>query len=215
MSVSQLTIYNGALLLAGERFLSSLSEEREPRRLLDHVWDSNGVRTCLEKGQWYFAMRAVQLDYDTGVEPDFGYRRAFQKPDDWVLTCGLCQDEQFNTPLTQYVFEAGYWYADLETIYLRYISDDAAYGMDLNKWPEAFREYVEEYFCSKIVRKLTGSAEAEAESHTRLRQKLLSAKSNSLMAEPTKFPARGGWGLSRNGGGSARHDRGNSGSLIG
>ena len=67
---SRLQIYNGALLLCEERFLSSLTEDREPRHLLDHVWNNGGVRYCLEQGQWRFAMRSVSLDYDTSVVPD-------------------------------------------------------------------------------------------------------------------------------------------------
>lgn len=79
---TQLDIYNGALLHCGERFLASLTEQREPRRLLDRVWSSNGVKTCLEQGQWNFAMRTIQIDYDPSIAPSFGYARAFQKPND-------------------------------------------------------------------------------------------------------------------------------------
>jgi hypothetical protein len=123
---TKLTLYNDALLLCGERFLASLTEEREPRRLLDRAWDGGAVRACLEMGQWGFAMRTIQLDYDSGIQPDFGYARAFVKPTDWVLTSGLCSDEFFRSPLTRYTDEAGYWYSDLDTIYVRYVSDDVA-----------------------------------------------------------------------------------------
>jgi hypothetical protein len=210
----RLSIYNGALMLCGERFLASLTEEREPRRLLDRVWDSNGVKTCLEMGQWNFAMRATQVDYDPGISPSFGYIHAFEKPTDWVLTSGLCTDERFQDPLTQYIDETGYWYADLDTIYLRYVSSDVAYGLDFAAWPESFREYVEEYFASKIIKKLSGSQQDEDDSRARLKKKLLTAKSRAAMAEPTSFPARGAWSTSRTGGWS-RRDRGNNGSLIG
>ena len=77
---TQLDLYNGALLQVGERFLASLTEQREPRRLLDQVWAANGVKTCLEEGQWPFAMRTVQVDYDPSITPTFGYARVFQKP---------------------------------------------------------------------------------------------------------------------------------------
>lgn len=213
---TQLSIYNGALLLCGERSLASLTEEREPRRLLDQVWSNNGVRTCLEKGQWNFAMRAVQIDYDTSIEPDFGYARAFEKPSDWVLTSGLCSDEYFRAPLTQYWDEAGYWYADLDTLYVRYVSDDVLYGMNMNEWPDSFREYVEEFFASKVIRKITSSEAEEEKSFRRLKQKLLTAKSRAAMAEPTSFPARGTWSNARNRFPNRRDGgNGNSGNLIG
>ena len=43
--ITRLQLYNSALLLLGERNLASLSENREPRRLLDHVWDTGASQT--------------------------------------------------------------------------------------------------------------------------------------------------------------------------
>lgn len=212
---TKLDLFNGALLLCGERFLASLTEEREPRRLLDRVWASNGVRTCLEQGQWNFAMRTIQIDYDSGIEPSFGYSRAFAKPSDWVITSSLCEDEYFRAPSLRFWDEASYWYADLDTLYVRYVSDDVAYGMNLGAWPESFREYVEEFFASKIIRKLSNSESEEQKSFLRLKKKLLTAKSKAAMAEPTSFPARGSWGLSRNRFPNRRDGGGTGGNLIG
>jgi hypothetical protein len=215
MSASQLSLYNKALLLCGERSLASLAEEREPRRRLDEVWDGGGaVKTCLEQGQWNFAMRSVQIDYDSGVTPGFGYARAFEKPADWVLTSAVCADEFFRVPLLDYWDESGYMYADVDTIYVRYVSNNASYGLDMGKWPESFREYVEEFLCSKIIKAITEDDGAEDRSLKRLRKKLLTAKSRAAMAEPTQFPAQGGWSSARNGG-AYRRDCGNNGSLIG
>jgi hypothetical protein len=211
---TQLSIYQGALLCAGERFLSSLTEEREPRRLLDFVWSNNGVRACLELGQWNFAMRTVQIDYDSGVEPSFGYARAFPKPTDWVLTSALCSDDFFRFPLTQYTDEADYWYADLNTLYVRYVSDDVAYGLNMNHWPRSFLDVVEEYFCSKVIRKIADSEEEEVKSEKRLQKKLRLAKSRALMAQPTAFPPTGSWVRSRGSSGTREGGR-NRGSLIG
>ena len=59
---SKLILYNDALLLAGERSLANLSEDTEPRRLLDQVWNNGGVNLCLEEAQWEFAMRTVRVD---------------------------------------------------------------------------------------------------------------------------------------------------------
>lgn len=211
---TQLDLYNGALLHCGERFLATLTEQREPRRLLDRVWSSNGVITCLEMGQWNFAMRTVQIDYDPSVQPSFGYNRAFQKPSDWVLTSGLCEDEFFRAPLTRYWDEAGFWYSDLDTMYVRYVSSDVNYGLNINKWPESFREFVEAHFASKIVLKLSNSEE-ELKRVEVLREKLLTtAKSRAAMAEPTSFPAQGSWSRSRNRFPNRRDGGTNSGNLY-
>lgn len=212
---TKLDVFNGALLVCGERFLNSLTEERETRRLLDHVWDvEDGVKACLEEGQWYFAMRTVQIDYDSGIEPDFGYQHAFAKPTDWVITSALCVDPYFRQPQTRYVDEAGYWYSDLTTLYVRYVSDDTAYGRDLNKWPKKFLDFVQADFAFKIIHKIKNS-EAERDRIIAVRKKALrDAKNNALMAGPTQFPAPGTWSQSRNRY-QSRRDRGNTGSLIG
>lgn len=215
---TRLELYNAALLICGERFLSSLSEDREPRHLLDHVWDNDGVKHCLEAGQWRFAMRAIRLDYDTAVEPEFGYRRAFAKPTDWCATAGVCSDEFFNVPLTQYIEETGYWFADLDELYVRYVSNDSAFGGDLSLWPARFAEFVATFFASKIILKLT-SDEKKRDAILHPRSGLLArarkeAKSLDAMSGPTVFPATGSWVSSRQTGGG-RRDRGNRGSLTG
>jgi hypothetical protein len=212
---TRLDIFNGALLICGERFLNSLTEEREPRRLLDHVWDvEDGVKACLEEGQWFFAMRTVRIDYDSGIDPDFGLRRAFAKPEDWVLTSALCTDEFFKNPQLQYFDEAGYWYSNVDTLYVRYVSDDNLYGKDLNKWPKQFRAFVESHFASKIIHKIKNSEEERTRVIDLRKKNLREAKNSTLMAGPSQFPAPGTWSQSRNRNPS-RRDRGNTGNLIG
>ena len=211
----QLSIYNGALLIIGERFLASLTEEREPRRLLDFIWSDNGVKECLEAGQWNFAMRSSQIDYDPAVEPDWGYNRAFSKPDDWVLTSAVCADEFFRSPLTRYVDEAGYWYSDLDTIFVRYVSSSVSYGMDMGLWPEAFTKYVQAHFASRIIMRMSNS-ESEHERVRKFKEKqLLEARNRSAMTGPTAFSARGNWSLSRNRFPNRRDGGGTTGNLIG
>lgn len=211
----QLSLYNGALLLCGERFAASLTEVSEPRRLLDHVWANGGVKACLEEGQWHFATRTIQLDYDPSVEPTFGYNRAFTKPDDWVITCGVCSDEFFRVPLTSMVDEAGYWYASIDTIYARYVSLDPNYGMNLNKWPETFRQFVEAHFASKIILKLSNDEQEEKKIYGLRKRLLAEAKNRALMAEPTAFPAQGTWSRARNRFPNRRDGGNSSGPLLG
>lgn len=193
----RLSLYNSALLLLGERFLASLTEEREPRRLLDQAWNSGAVNACLEVGQWYFAMRTIQIDYDPGIEPSFGYRRGFVKPTDWLETCAVCSDEFFRVPLTRYVDEAGFWYSELDTIYVRFVSNDAGYGNNLALWPESFRLYVAAYLAEKIAAKLTNSEEKFALIKKEKKDQLKEAKNRNLMAGPTTFPAQGSWSRAR------------------
>jgi hypothetical protein len=215
---TQLSIYNGALLLCKERFLATITDNVEARYLLDFVWGGEGtnagINACLERGQWNFAMRTIQQDYDPSIEPQFGYRRTFDKPSDWVLTSAIGEEEYFRVPLTRYFDEAGYWYADLDMIYVRYVSDDPNYGGNLAAWPPAFTEFVEAYFARRIIAQLTKSDEDEARLEKYEAKKLLIAKSRAAMADPTRFTAQGAWSRSRqrflN-----RRDGGNTGNLIG
>lgn len=214
---AQLDLYNAALLFCGERFLGSLTENREPRRLLDQVWATGGVKLMLEKGQWNFATRTQQLDFDSGISPGFGYQYAFDQPDDYCNTRAVCADEYFRQPLIRHVFEGGYWYADLQTIYVRYVSDDVNYGMNMNKWPQTFLEVVACHFASKIVLKLGNDASEKQRLETMTEKLLKKAKNSSAMQEPTQFPAPGSWSRSRQRY-SNYSDGGNgdsSGSLIG
>lgn len=216
---TRLSLYNEALLICGERSLSSLTENREPRHLLDQVWNDGGVRACLENGQWKFAMRSVQADYAPSITPAFGYRRAFDKPTDWVVTCAVCEDEYFNAPLTQYVDERAFWYADLDTIYVRYVSDGATYGGDLSLWPISFADYVAVHFASRIILKLTSDErKRDAILHPRsglLAMRLKLAKNKDAMGGPVQFFPQGSWTRSRRAGAGSRSDRGSGGNLIG
>jgi len=214
MANSQLTLYNDALIHCGERALANLSEERKPRRLLDQVWASGGVKACLEEADWNFAMRTIQIDYDPTVEPSFGYNRAFIKPSDWVRSAAICQDEFFNNPLIQYEDETGYWYSDLDTIYVRYVSNDTNYGADITSWPQSFYDFAAAHFASKVVLGVTGSKEKLKEVMAIRKDALKGAKAKSALTGPPRFPAQGGWSKARQG--RDRGDRGNnSGNLVG
>lgn len=196
---TKLSLYNGALRLCKERRLASLAEQREPRRLLDDAYGdittTGVVRHCLQLSQWTFATRAQMLDYTPSVEPDFGYRRAFDKPTDYVRTTAMCEDEFFKQPLLEYVDEREYWYADLDTIYIKYVSDHDTYGGDLSLWPESFVNLVHAALAMDICGSLTG---ANPEFIQMMYKKAKSdAMSQDAMAKPTVMLPQGSWVTSR------------------
>lgn len=215
MATSRLEIYNSALIICGERILASLTEERKSRRLLDHVWDNDGVDACLERGQWRFARRTVKLDFDTDLTTDFGFNRSFSKPTDWILTAAVCSDEYFSAPLVRYADEADYWYADIDELFVKYISNDEAFGGDLSLWPATFTDYVGAAFARKIVWALTQDGKKKLEVVDEEKRRLTLAKSNDAMTDPQQFPAAGNWVNSRYRDRGSNRDRGNRGSLLG
>lgn len=210
MATSQLSLYNGALLALKERKLSSLVENNEARRTLDQVWDG-AVKYCLEAGLWNFAVRTAKFTYDPSFVPAFGYKYKFVKPTDFVRLNALCHDEFFNTPLNAYTDEAGAWYADVDTLYVSYVSDAANYGNNMAGWPESFVNFVELYLADQAGGRITGK-EGTVEKLLKAAEK--EARAKDAMNEPTKFMPQGRWTQAR-AGGNIRRDRGNRGSLIG
>ena len=77
----KLSLYNGALLECGERRLGSLTENTEPRHLLDQVWNEGAIRFMLNAGPWRFATRTVELTASTDVVSGWaagGYSKAYE-----------------------------------------------------------------------------------------------------------------------------------------
>ena len=183
----KLSIYNGAAMALGDRKILSLTENRETRRALDGVWDRDGVKTCLQMGMWNFATRSLKYDYSPSVEPPFGFKRAFNKPEDWIRTVGVCEDEFYKVPLLQYQDEAAYWFADLDTIYVRFVSGLTDFGMNFAAWPQNFTRFVELWFALQICKRTTNSQTDKDSLKKDAEQALTLAKSTDAMDEATVF----------------------------
>lgn len=152
----KLSLYNGALGHLDGRRLSSLTQASEARRVLDDYYDG-AVAYCLERKHWNFIYRTVLIDASTSVEPAFGYAHAFPIPLDRIRTHQVSAHESLEPALLRYAEEAGYWYADVDPLYVRYNSSDPAYGGDLSTWPQSFVDYVELRLAVKACKRITGS----------------------------------------------------------
>lgn len=183
------------------------------RRALDGVFDRDGIKTCLQAGLWNFAIRSVQFDYDPSLEPAFGYTRAFQKPDDFVRLASLSSSEYFRPPLMDYQDGGGFWFANVDTIYVRYVSSDAAYGLDFSLWPPNFTRFVEHFFGHAICKRETGSTRDKESVEVDMSRWLKLAKGTDAAEEPVAQLPSGSWASAR---GSRRtRFRGPDGRLIG
>jgi hypothetical protein len=197
----KLDIYNRALLILGSRRLSSLSENREPRHLLDQAWGAsdNVVARALEVADWNFATKAVEGTTSASVDPHFGYNYAFDKPTDLVRLTNLSSSPTFSRALAhgEYVDEAKFWYTNHNPIYIRYVSNAADYGFDSSKWTEAFKEYIAACLAEDVCEPITNSdakmrrviyIKNDAKKH---------AKSRDAMDEGVKRLPSGTWSRSR------------------
>ena len=222
-AATQLSIYNGACSAIGERQLQPASagasysnENREARRALDDVWNRGGVRTCLSMGLWNFAARGAQWNFDPDITPPFGYQYAFQIPQDWVRWMMVCQDPYYSAPLLQYTNEASYFYCDLQMLWVKYVSDDVRWGMNMSMWPDNFQRFVELYFAENVCLRLTGKDPGDGKNSvtTRREAALRKAKSTDAMNEASTMLPAGQWRQARHGrrGGL---ERGNKNSFYG
>lgn len=212
--VSKLEIFNAALDELGHEILSDTGEGNRAAQVLARRYDSV-VADCLAEASWNFAMETIKADSDTGVEPAFGFRQVFAKPSDWVRTIAVSEDEYFTYPLLQYYDDANYWSADNSPIYIRYVSNDTGLGLEMSRWPAAFRRYVELELAARSCMSITQNASL-SERLEDLRDKARKlAKNIDAMNEATpRFPPPSPWTQAR-WGRQGRGDRGRRGSLIG
>lgn len=197
---TQLSLYNGALLLLGEGKLASLSENREPRHVLDDIWDRRAVDYCLRQGLWNFAIRAVESDYDATIEPSFGFQYVFGKPSDWVKTAAVASDEYFRALLTGFDYrdEAGNWLSNHNKLYIRYVSNDSDYGADYTLWTPDFERFVEAYLAKNAGPRIKGVSAERLEAAETVYDKLEGqAKSADAADDGPGSPPNGSWAQSR------------------
>lgn len=187
----QLSLYNGALIKIGQPRLAALTDECKARRALDFAY-AKTVKACLEAGLWNFAMRFSSATASPSMETLLGYQFVFDKPQDWLRTAGVTVDAYGRVPLLDYDDRIDYWVADIETIYVRYVSIDENYGLDLGRWPESFVDYVETSLAVATCEEITGS-NTKLEKLEKDREKAWRKASNrDVMNEPvTKFPPVG------------------------
>ncbi len=202
---TRLTLYQGALQCMTERKLAVLDspvDDDTPiaQVELDTAWDNGAVDYCLEQALWNFATRSSSLTYDPDTTPSFGLRYAFDKPSDWIRTAAVCTDEHYRDPLMDYRDEQGYWFSDLQTIYVKYVSNDNAYGNDMSLWPQSFRKVVEAFLAMETCERITQSRVKRADMEAKYFRRLFDASAKDAFNQATQLPSPGSWVRSRSGG---------------
>jgi hypothetical protein len=198
---TKLTLYNAAIRKLGHERLASLAEASTARYALDDAYDET-LGYCLEQGFWNFAMRAVQIDRSASVTPTFGYTHAFAKPADLIRLYAMSAEDTLRAALTDFVDEPNYWFANQDPLFVKYVSDDTAYGRDLSIWPVTFANYVALRLAAETCRRITGSAPSEDLRREEKRAKI-DAASKDAMNEPAGFLPGGTWVRSRGSGANA------------
>lgn len=192
---TQLTITNGALGFLGERSLVTTADATEPARTMAAFY-TPAVRYCLEQGHWKFAERRAVLTPSLTEIPTFGRANAFAHPTDYVRVNALCSDERFSMPVSDIEDVGAFWYCDLDTLYLKYVSNDTSYGLNLSLWPETFVLFVELYLASLAASRIAPNKKPDT-IQAPGGIGLIDAKRNALakdaVAGPTQFLPTGRW----------------------
>lgn len=185
----KLAIYREALRHLGVNArLTGLTEVRSERYALDDAWEP-AVEYLLAKGLWNFAMRSVELSADEDAEPLFGYSYAFSKPDDWVRTASISDQGADMDGFEDYSDEPGYWYANVDTLYVSYVSNDDEYGWNVASWRQPFAKALAAYLafdCGLPVAADRGTRKDMFQIYTRLLKeaKTLDAVDERVRREP-------------------------------
>lgn len=137
----KLTVYKLALSFLGERQINSLTEPREPRRILDSFYDT-AAGYCLAQGMWAHAIRVSGAL--TQVAGALGYDHGYTRPTDVIYLQSIGPDATFNAPIDRdYALLGSTIYTNTAALYVRYTSNDATSGgMNLTNWTAGFTSYV-------------------------------------------------------------------------
>lgn len=191
----QLYVYNRALQILKSTALASLSEVSERRVVLDANYNEL-LTAYLEEGFWKFAIRSVKIEADTDITPGFGYTYAFNQPEDLRKTYQVASDEFFlNMWWDDWIEESNLWWANVDEIYVRYVSDDATYGLDLTKWTGRYTEA----FCHQLAYRCAGLVSGS--DPEKLLKEAVKTRSEALQFEAHREPAKrqpeGRWNRAR------------------
>lgn len=186
----RLAIYRGALRLLGDARLASLTEPSSNRYALDDIW-TNAVDYMLEQGLWNFSIRTVELSADDDYEPLFGYAYSFRKPDDWVRTNSLCDEPYFTRGYEKFQDEGDFWFADIDTLYIRYVSNDAAYGWNVGAWRQSFAKALEAYMAFESGLPISNDKSNRNDLFNLFKDRLKTAKAKDAVDEAVAYSPPG------------------------
>lgn len=185
----------------------TVSDDTRFVNTLGLVYDDT-LAFMLEQGLWNFATRTVAIEADASEEPDFGYSFAIPKPDDYAgRIVQISGDQRFDCPLNDYQEEgglSGFIFCDVDPLYLRYISNGVAYGLNLADWPYSFTRAVEYELAFRVAPHLTSMGEDSMDRLERRKQKALrDARSKDAVNQGSMRPPAGRLATSRAGYGTS------------
>lgn len=150
---TKLGVYQDALRLLGDVRLATTSDDVESRYALDDAWD-DAIVYMLRYAPWRFALATTDpTQSGAGVG---GFTYGFTKPADWLRTHAIFVDASGRECPVDVKEQAGSWSANVDSITVRYISDDYT---DPGDWTENFASALAAYLAFTCCERITGDAE--------------------------------------------------------
>lgn len=188
---TKIGLYNQALLELKQRKLSALTDSNVSRRTCDDFYDAV-VAFMLAEGAWNFAIASEAIEASTDVEPEFGFTYAVEKPESFVRLVAIAANGDFWPTLNRYHEEGGYWHCDVSPLYVRYVSDDASYGLDLSLWTPSFERAVALELAVRIAPHITGMGDDKMQMlEKRAKRALHNARTKDAINQAAERPPPG------------------------
>lgn len=162
---TKLGVYRAVHLLVKQNAVGmTVSDDDQLVNTINLAYDA-AIAHCLEQGLWNFATRTVQAEASDDIESQFGFNFVFEKPSDYAgRLVALSGNEYFRPPLEHYHEDGGlegYFFADQDPLYIRYISNSSDYGLNLGAWPATFTRAVEYEIADRVAPHITNMSAAE------------------------------------------------------
>lgn len=209
----KLQVWKQALVHLEKATITTLTDDVEAVYTFGSAW-AGVVEEAFNSGDWNFAKKTAALDLNDAVTPSAGWQYAFDYPNDWMRTIAVNGAPEFRTPFRDYLDEGGYMHANLETLYLRYISSARSADDQISHWPTMFWRYVALKLAFDTCGRLTSGDTLEQKIEKRMMLALRQAKSVDARNENNKVIAPGSWLRARTGGGLGGRS-GDVGSIVG
>jgi hypothetical protein len=172
-------------------------------QIFDDAW-IRVVRFCLTEALWNFAMKTVEITQSGTPVP--GWQYAFNKPNQWLRTIAVSNTSQFFTEAL-YHDEGGRLFANNDTLYIKYLSNEYGADNEAPDWPEMFCRVLAYRLAYECADAITGDPNRGAKLLSDYKSVLSQAKSKDAMDQAQMFPKASNW-LGAMRGGMYRYDRG-------
>ena len=198
MGTTKLQLYKRACVHMEQSPISALTDNVEVRRRLDDHYD-DALLWLMEQGFWRTGMRTVEITVNEAVSPAFSFEYAHDMPIDFVKRLIVSSSEFLDPPLDEqsagnaYLMEGGYLWANVTPIYMRYLSNDSSYGLDLTLWTEGMANACSCELAARAAPVVTGSKETGKELHEEATMLASRAATFDAMQQPSQRHREGRW----------------------